>query len=259
MKLRRYGQFINESVEITDDLINLLLERGKFWNELMDLDFSAFDFSYNYSDMCKRKGREPESDFERIQKYFDQIGFTLEKLKDLFSEESNKKCGYDLNDLYKGGSYPINRDPFKSIIFEVKKKFVLYGGYSKEYDTIITPFSVGSTLDAQNAAVDVYLFFLFQKLGFTGEVWLGGDNWGNIDLVNDDRDYGMEDDFSELFIRYKYGYHQTEYGKLWMSQCGIDKEWFEEKAMKDFQKYLDEEFTSIVTRVDTSKNIRNLS
>ena len=143
MKLIRYGQFINESVEITDEVINILLERGKFWNELMELDYykvhSKFDFTSNYSDMCKKDGRNPEMDFLKIQKHFDQIGFTLEKLGELFSEESNKKCGYDLNDLYKGGSYPINREPFKSIIFEVKKKFVLYGGYSKEYDTIITP------------------------------------------------------------------------------------------------------------------------
>ena len=257
MKLRRYGQFINESVEITDEVINILLERGKFWNELMELDYykvhSKFDFTSNYSDMCKKDGRNPEMDFLKIQKYFDERGFTLEKLKDLFSEESNKKCGYDLNDLYKGGSYPINREPFKSIIFEVKKKFVLYGGYSKEYDTIITPFSVGSTLDSQNATVDVYLYFLFQKLGSTVIVWLGGDGWGNFDLD----DY--TDGYSEAFIRYKYGYHQTEYGKLWMKQCKIDEKWFEEKAMEDLQKYLEEEFTSIVTRVDTSKNIRNLS
>ena len=44
-----------------------------------------------------------------------------------------------------------------------------------------------------------------------------------------------------------------------MKQCKIDEKWFEEKAMEDLQKYLEEEFTSIVTRVDTSKNIRNLS
>ena len=257
MKLRRYGQFINESVEITDEVINILLERGKFWDELMELDYfrvhSKFDFTSNYSDMCKKDGRNPEMDFLKIQKYFDERGFTLEKLKDLFSEESNKKCGYNLNDLYRGGSSIINREPLKSIIFEVKKKFVLYGGYSKEYDTIITPFSVGSTLDTQNATVDVYLYFLFQEIRATGIVWLGGDGWGNFDLD----DY--TDGYSEAFIRYKYGYHQTEYGKLWMKQCKIDEKWFEEKAMEDLQKYLEEEFTSIVTRVDTSKNIRNLS
>ena len=249
MKLRRYGQFINESVEITHDLMNILMERSRFCEELMELDYSRFDFTYNYSDMCKREGRNPETDFEKIQKHFDQLGFNLEKLKDLFSEENNKKCGYDLNDLYKGGSYTINREPFKSVISEIA-----FLGWSKEYDKIIIPFSVGSSLDSKNAIVDVYLYFLFQKLGSTGIVWLGGDGWGNVDL--EDNDGG---DFSEAFIRYRYGYHQTEYGKLWMNQCGVDKEWFKNRAMEDLQKYLEEDFTSIVTRVDPSKNIRNLS
>ena len=254
MKLRRYGQFINESVEVNDEVINLLVERGEFWDRLMNLDYSKFDFTYNFSDMCKREGRNPKADFQRIQKHFDQIGFNLEKLKNLFSEENNKKCGYNLYDLYKGGSSIINREPLKSIIFEVKKKFVLYGGYSKEYDTIITPFSVGSTLDSQNAAVDVYLYFLFEELRVSGHgpVWLGGDGWGNVDL-----DEG--EDFSEAFIRYRYGYHQTEYGKLWMEQCGVDEKWFEERAMADLQKYLEEDFTSIIRRVDPAKNIRDLS
>ena len=47
MKLRRYNHFINESVEITDEVINLLVERGKFWNELIELDYSDFGFTGN--------------------------------------------------------------------------------------------------------------------------------------------------------------------------------------------------------------------
>ena len=86
-----------------------------------------------------------------------------------------------------------------------------------------------------------------------GPVWLGGDGWGNVDLDDNDGEY-----FSEAFIRYRYGYHQTEYGKLWMEQCGVDKKWFEERAMADLQKYLEEDFTSIIRRVDPTKNIRDL-
>ena len=247
MKLRRYGQFINESVEVTDDLINLLVERGEFWDRLMNLDYSRFDFTASYSDMCKREGRNPKADFLKIQKHFDQIGFTLEKLKNLFSEENNNKCGYNLYDLYKGGSYPINREPLKTIISSLANRNLAY------YDTIIEPFSVGSTLDSQNAAVDVYLYFLFEELRVSGHgpVWLGGDGWGNVDLEDGE-------DFSEAFIRYRYGYHQTEYGKLWMEQCGVDEKWFEERAMADLQKYLEEEFKSIVGRVDRSKDMTGL-
>ena len=248
MKLRRYGQFINESVEVNDEVINLLVERGEFWDRLMNLDYSKFDFTYNFSDMCKREGRNPKADFQRIQKHFDQIGFNLEKLKNLFSEENNKKCGYNLYDLYKGGSSIINREPLKTIISSLANRNLAY------YDTIISPFSGYSSLDSQNAAVDVYLYFLFEELRVSGHgpVWLGGDGWGNVDL-----DEG--EDFSEAFIRYRYGYHQTEYGKLWMEQCGVDEKWFEERAMADLQKYLTEEFLDIIRRVDRSKDMTGLS
>lgn len=249
MKLRRYNQFINESVEVTDEVIDLLIERGEFWEELMELDYSKFDFAYSYSDMCKRKGRNPESDFGKIQKHFDEKGFNLYKLKNIFSEESNKNCGYNLYDLYTGDRSVLNREPFKTIALFPDKNLAYY-------DTIITPFSVGSTLDSQNSAVDVYLYFLLEELRVSGHgpVWLGGAGWGNVDLEDDDGG-----GYSEAFIRYRYGYHQTEYGKLWMEQCGVDEKWFEERAMQDLQKYLEEEFKSIVGRVDRSKDMTGLS
>lgn len=254
MKLRRYGQFINESVEITNDLINILVKRSQFWTEIMDLDYSEFGFTSNYSDMCKKDGRNPEADFEKIQKHFDERGFSLEELKELFSEENNKKCGYDINDLYTGDGTVwiriITQEPSKTILSNLDKNRSAYN--DNIINTIKQPFSVGSSLDSQNAGVDVYLYFLFQKLGFKGTVWLGGNGWADVDLKDGD-------DYTEAFIRYRYGYHQTEYGKLWMEQCGVDEEWLKETAMSDLQKYLNEEFTSIIERVDRSKNMRDLS
>lgn len=237
MKLRRYHQFINESVEVTDDVINLLLERSNFWNEIMDLDYSRFDFTYSYSDMCKRRGRNPEADFQRIQKYFDGKGFTLEKLKNLFSEESNKKCGYDISNFFEGR----NTDSFKNIFLSLEKSHILKGG-GVEIDD---PFS-GQSLDGTGAIQDIYFYFLFEKLGVTDKVWLGGYAWSEIDGLGDN-------DYSEAFIRYRYGYHQTEYGKLWMKQCRIDEEWLKEEAMDSLHKYLEEEFTSIL-RNSTKRN-----
>jgi len=246
MKLRRYSQFINESVEITVDLLEILKERGKFWNQILELDYSRFDFNRSYSDMCKRINRNPEQDFQKIQKHFDERGFTLEDIKDIFSEENNMRCGYNLEDFYKGGSYPINREPLKSIVEGLKKKLKLeWTSFSRDdYDTILQPFSVGSTLDSQGAIQDVYLYKLFEKLGLnTNIVKLGGDGWGDIDVL-ENGDY-----YSEAFIRYRYGYHQTEYGKLWMKQCQIDEEWLKEEAMSDLQKYIEEEFSSICSRI----------
>ncbi len=263
MKLRRYNNFINESVEITADLLEVLIERGKFWDEIFELDYSQFDFNRSYSDMCKRKSRNPEQDFQKIQKHFDEKGFTLENIKDLFSEENNMRCGYSLVEFYKGGSYPINKEPLKSIVEGLKKKLKLeWTSFSiEDYDTILQPFSVGSTLDSQGAIQDFYLYKLFEKLGLnTNIVQLGGDSWGNIDGL----DAG---DYSEAFIRYRYGYHQTEYGKLWMKQCQIDEEWLKEEAMGDLQNYIGDEFSSIcgkilhsivfTTTVKPSKDSRN--
>ncbi len=240
MKLRRYNNFINESVEITADLLEVLIERGKFWDEIFELDYSQFDFNRSYSDMCKRINRNPEQDFQKIQKHFDEKGFSLEKIKYLFSEENNQRCGYNLEDFYKGGSYPINREPLKSIVEALKKKYV----YETKRSIISAPFSVGARLDSQGAVQDVYLYKLFEKLGLnTNIVQLGGQGWGDIDGWENDGDY------SEAFIRYRYGYHQTEYGKLWMEQCKIDEEWLKEEAMGDLQKYLNERFSYICINI----------
>jgi len=265
MKLRRYNHFINENVEITDDLLDVLLERGKFWNEIFELDYSQFDFNRSYSDMCKRKSRNPEQDFQRIQKHFDERGFTLEKIKDLFSEKNNERCGYSLIAFYVGGSRFINEEPFKGIVEGLKRKLKLeWTSFSRDdYDTILSPFSIGGSLDSQGAIQDVYLYKLFEKISpnLANFVQLGGPGWGDIDGWENDGDY------SEAFIRYRYGYHQTEYGKLWMKQCQIDENWLKEEAMDDLQKYLDERFSytcsnilhSIVftTTVKPGKDSRN--
>jgi hypothetical protein len=253
MKLRKYSQFINESVEITGDLLEILKERGKFWNEIFELNTSEFNFTSSYSDMCKKKDKNPEEDFQKIQKHFDEIGFTLEVIKDIFSEENNMRCGYNLEDFYKGGSYPINREPLKSIVEGLKKKLKLeWTSFSREiflsrrndYDTILQPFSIGARLDSEGAVQDIYLYKLFEKLGLnTNVVQLGGPGWGDIDRWENGGDY------SEAFIRYRYGYHQTEYGKLWMKQCQIDEDWLREEAMSDLQKYIEEEFPSICSKI----------
>jgi DNA-binding transcriptional MerR regulator len=244
MKLRRYNQFINESVEITGDLLEILKERGKFWNEILELDYSKFDFTSSYSDMCKRTNRNPEEDFQKIQKHFDEKGFSLEEIKDLFSEENNMRCGYNLEEFYKSLRDPINREPFKSISSNLKEMNKDFKLPYIDYDTILRPFSTLSTLGSQGAIQDFYLYKLFEKLGLNANiVKLGGDGWGDID--------GWENggDYSEAFIRYRYGYHQTEYGKLWMKQCQIDEEWLKEEAMGDLQKYIEEEFSSICSRI----------
>lgn len=256
MKLRRYNHFINESVEITNELVKILLDRGKFWQEILDLDRSLFNITSCYSDMCKRISSNPEDDFKNIQAYLDKKGFNLEKIRELFSKENDIKCGYNLGEFYKGESLQggslsssFLREPLKSIIEASKNKklsdlnIVLS---NEELDIIVDPFSFGANLDNQGAIQDIYFYKLFEKLGLNPNfIRLGGDGWGDIQTTGEN----LDDEYSESFIRYKYGYHQTAYGKLWMNQCQIDENWLRNEAMNDLQKFINEEFSSICKKI----------
>lgn len=252
MKLIKYNQFIKESTEVTDDLINVLIERGKFYDVVCDIHpRKLLNSNYNYSDFCKKKDANPEEDFLEIQKFVESRGFSLNKLKEIFSKDWDKKCGYNLYDLYKGGSIYLNKDPFKSILNKIKSNYTVLLG---DYNIIVRPFSFQSNLGDKNAAVDVYLYFLLKKLGVDGTIWLGGEGWG--DLFSYETGDGS---YSEQFIRYKYGYHQTEYGKLWMEQCKIDENWLRESAKKCLQEYLSDNLIDIGYKLSNYKrNVTNL-
>jgi hypothetical protein len=253
MKLIKYNQFIKESTEVTDDLINVLIERGKFYDVISDIHpRTLLNSNYNYSDFCKKEDANPEEDFLKIQKFIESEGFSFNKLKDIFSKDWDKKCGYNLYDLYKGGDIYLDKDPFKSILNNIKSNYKLP---LVDYNIIVSPFSFQSNLGDKNAAVDIYLYFLLKKLGVDGTIWLGGKGWG--DLFGYDNG---DESYSEQFIRYKYGYHQTEYGKLWMEQCKIDQDWLRESAKKCLQEYLSDNLIDIGYKLSNYKrNVTNLS
>jgi len=252
MKLIKYNQFIKESTEVTDDLINVLIERGKFYDVISDIHpRTLLNSNYNYSDFCKKEDANPEEDFLKIQKFVESKGFSFNKLKDIFSKDWDKKCGYNLYDLYKGGSIYLNKDPFKSILNNIKSNYKLP---LVDYNIIVNPFSFQSNLGDKNAAVDIYLYFLLKKLGVDGTIWLGGKGWG--DLFGYDNG---DESYSEEFIRYKYGYHQTEYGKLWMEQCKIDQDWLRESAKKCIQEYLSDNLIDIGYKLSNyERDVTNL-
>lgn len=248
MKLIKYNQFIKESTEVTDDLINVLIERGKFYDVVCDIHpRNLLNSNYNYSDFCKKKDANPEEDFLEIQKFVESRGFGLNKLKEIFSKDWDKKCGYNLYDLYKG---IYESQTFKSILNDIKSNYKISLG---DYNTIVNG-NGQSTLGDKNAAVDIYLYFLLKKLGVDGTIWLGGEGWG--DLFSYETGDGS---YSEQFIRYKYGYHQTEYGKLWMEQCKIDENWLRESAKKCLQEYLSDNLIDIGYKLSNYKrNVTNL-
>jgi len=101
-----------------------------------------------------------------------------------------------------------------------------------------------SNLDEINGYVDVYLYFLDEKLEITKnttgddfEVGLGGPN--HNDVMKDD------DLLIEWTIKYAYGYHKTPYGKLFIKQLGLTPEEFVNETIKrihqkSFETFLDE-------------------
>lgn len=227
MSLKRYSQFIKESID--DTTINLLVERGTFYEKVKDLDEQGFDIQRSFSDVCKTDN-DPDEDFSKIQEHMDICGFTIEKVKSLFSDENNKKLGYNLEDLYRGASRKLNTEPLKTILEEVKRKLVLPVGYSNEWQLITDQFHANSGLDTENATVDIYLYKLFEKLGLNkNTISLGGSYWS-------DWQSGEAD---EAFIRYRYGYHTTKYGQLMIQQSGMTEDQFRQDALDYLQEYIE--------------------
>lgn len=227
MSLKRYSQFIKESIDYTT--IDLLVQRATFYEKVKDLDEQDFDIRRSFSDVCK-SGNDPDEDFSKIQNHMDICGFPIEKIKSLFSEENNKKLGYNLEDIYRGASRKLNTEPLKTILEETKRKLVLPVGFSIEWQLITDQFHFNSGLDEENATVDIYLFKLFEKLGLNkNTILLGGPNWS-------DWQSGEAD---EAFIRYRYGYHTTKYGQLMIQQSGMTEEKFKQDALDYLQEYIE--------------------
>lgn len=73
-----------------------------------------------------------------------------------------------------------------------------------------------------NGEIDFYLYKTFDRLGFDYDlIELGGSGWSEIKITEE-----------EPFIKYSYGYHKTEYGKLYMKQIGMSDAELAELAVK---------------------------
>jgi hypothetical protein len=237
-KLSSYLQFINESID--DSVVELLLERANFYDELRELDYSEFDISRSFSDACK-SNNDPDTDFNNIQNYLGKKGFSLEKIKTLFSEENNRKLGYGLKELYFGGSSTINNEPLKTIMAQLNKKV---DEYSTDSELILSQFKFYSGLDSLNAAVDIYLYKLFEKIGLDKNiVSLGGAGWTDWG--------GTESD--EAFIRYRYGYHNTKYGQLMLSQNKATEEDLRQDALAYLQEFIEINFDEPIRKAYQNK------
>jgi hypothetical protein len=100
-------------------------------------------------------------------------------------------------------------------------------------------------MDSISGSIDIYFYKLFEKLGLDKNiVVLGGHGWSDI-YVNDD----------EAFIRYRYGYHNTEYGMLSINQIdgGLDE--FLKQAFRYLKIWIYEEMPQTILSIYVKNNV----
>ena len=224
--LKKYNDFINEELTANPKLgdsylksnldINnaeiFLILRSNFYDGIISMTDNLSPRSF--SDMCK-KDSNPEEDYNEMKSLMEKKGWDMQSIKNLFSDKVNKLCGYSIAKFVRGE----RTEDFQGVVDKLEEQ----GVSKRKIEDINEPF--GSDLDAHNGHTDVYLYFLFKELGLNKNfISLGGEGWAS---------YGDDD---ELFIRYKYGYHQTKYGQMMLTQIGYTIEQFKEEALVYLQQ-----------------------
>ena len=227
--LKKYNDFINEALtshpKLKDSYLQsnldinnaeiFLILRSNFYDAIISMTDNLSPRSF--SDLCK-KDSNPEEDYNEMKSLMEKKGWDMQSIKNLFCDKVNKLCGYAIAKFVRGE----RTEDFQEVIEKLKDK-----GVSKEkIDDMNDPFK--SDLDSQNGHTDVYLYFLFKEIGLNKNfISLGGEGWA---------DYNEGD---ELWIRYKYGYHQTKYGQMMLNQIGYTVEKFKEEALLYLQQYIE--------------------
>ncbi len=100
-------------------------------------------------------------------------------------------------------------------------------------------------LESKNGHCDVYLYFTAKNLGLDYKrISLGGGGWAEYN------------DEEEIVIRYKYGYHQTPYGQLFINDLGMMDE-YQRVALEYLQKDLKENWSDILIKISDDRKIRD--
>jgi hypothetical protein len=245
--LKKYNDFINEELtappKLSDSYLKsnldrnnaeiFLILRSNFYDGIVNITDDLRPRSF--SDMCK-KDSNPEEDYRELQSLMDKKGWDIQSIKNLFSNKVDKLCGYGIAKFVRGE----RTEDFQEVFIELKKQ-----GVSKEkLDDIDDPFK-SDDLDQQNGHCDIYLYFTFKELGLNSDfIGLGGEGWAS------------HNDSDEMYIRYRYGYHQTKYGQLMLNQIGYTVEQFREEALvylqQDIKDNWSEMMGSCVIRKGTS-------
>jgi hypothetical protein len=121
-------------------------------------------------------------------------------------------------------------DGFNEILKELEDYNWSFDRIRKEFnnDDIV---SLYNRMSDKNGQVDLFFYKIFEKFGLDKDmVELGGAGWSDIHVTDD-----------EAFIRYSYGYHNTEYGMLAINQLEGGLEEFLKHAIKYLKQWIYEE------------------
>jgi len=212
--LKRYSDFLNES----------LVAKPKFTKQELDTIISRIDL------------KVPGKWSEKIYELRDDFEESVESMANFFPGWFSDMCKN--TDANPEGDYQEMQKLLdkKGWNFESIKNL-----FSEEANELVGKdftgwFNSYGRLDSLNGHCDVYLYFTAKNLGLnTDIVSLGGDGWANYN----------EDD--EMYIRYRYGYHQTKYGQLMLDQIGYTVEQFREEALVYLQQDIDENWNEMIS------------
>jgi len=226
--LKKYNDFINES----------LVAKPKLTKQELDYIISRINL------------KVPGKWSEKIYELRDDFEESVEHMADFFPGWFSDMCKN--TDANPEGDYQEMQKLLdkKGWNFESIKNL-----FSEEANKLVTKdfaawFNSYGKLDSKNGHCDVYLYFTAKNLGLnTDIVSLGGDGWAN---------YNEGD---EMYIRYRYGYHQTKYGQLMLDQIGYTIEQFREEALvylqQDIKENWDQMISSSVKRKDIESFLRS--
>ena len=214
-KLKKYNDFLNES----------LVAKPKLTKQSLDFIISRVIL------------KVPGTGKETIQELRDDFEESVIAMSDFypgwFSDmckrtDANPEADYqEMQNLLNKKGWDF--ESIKNLFSEEATKLV-----DKDFDGWFNSYG---QIGSQNGHCDVYLYFTAKKLGLNANdiISLGGDGWAS---------YAEGD---EMYIRYRYGYHQTKYGQLMLEQIGYTVEQFREEALVYLQQDIKDNWSEMIS------------
>ena len=213
-RLKKYSDFLNES----------LIAKPKLTKQ--ELDYTISRVVLKVPGNWKEKISELRDDFQESVEHM--AGFFPGYFSDMCKKtEANPEGDYqEMQKLLDKKGW--NFESIKNLFSEEANQLV-----GKDFAAWFNSYG---RLDSLNGHCDVYLYFTAKNLGLNPDIIsLGGDGWANYN----------EDD--EIYIRYRYGYHQTKYGQLMLDQIGYTVEQFKEEALVYLQQDIKEHWSEMIS------------